>query len=66
LNFENHSVEGALDDVEDLGPYVELELLADETTRDQANRVIGRLANELQLGPVERRSYLEMLLESRL
>jgi adenylate cyclase class 2 len=55
-------VEGALDTVEHVGTYVELELMADETGLDEAKQVISRLAGELELGLSERRSYLEMLL----
>ena len=53
----------ALDEVDGLGTFVELELSADEASLDEARRTIVSLANELDLGPSERRSYLEMLLE---
>lgn len=56
-------VEGALDDVEGVGSFVELELLADEAELDAAKSTIAKLAAELGLAPAERRSYLEMLLE---
>jgi adenylate cyclase class 2 len=56
-------VEGALDEVEGVGTFVELELRADEKSLDEARRAIATLAAELDLGPSERRSYLEMLLE---
>jgi adenylate cyclase class 2 len=56
-------VEGALDDVEGVGTFVELELRADEKSVDEARRAIATLAAELDLGPSERRSYLEMLLD---
>ncbi|HEX5472329.1 MAG TPA: class IV adenylate cyclase [Lacipirellulaceae bacterium] len=59
---DSQGVEGALDDVAGLGCFVELELLADDTTLDAARHVITQLASELDLGPSERRSYLEMLL----
>ena len=57
-------VEGALDDVDGVGTYVELELMADEPGLDEAKRVVSTLAAELDLGPTERRSYLEMMLEN--
>jgi adenylate cyclase, class 2 len=57
-------VEGALDEVEHVGQYVELELIAEQSGLDEAKRIIATLATELQLGSVERRSYLEMLLEN--
>jgi adenylate cyclase, class 2 len=57
------SIEGAVDEVDSLGTFVELELTADDTGLDEAKRLISALAAEFQLGPSERRSYLEMLLE---
>jgi adenylate cyclase class 2 len=58
-------VEGALDEVDNLGTFVELELGADEANLDEAKRVVSTLAAELDLGPSERRSYLEMLLDRK-
>jgi adenylate cyclase class 2 len=58
-------VEGALDDVDGVGTFVELELLADEANLDVTKQLIASLAAELDLGPSERRSYLEMLLEKQ-
>ena len=57
-------VEGALDLVDGLGTFVELELQADDAGLVAAKRIIAALAEELNLGPSERRSYLELLLES--
>jgi adenylate cyclase class 2 len=57
-------VEGALDDVEHVGAYVELELMADDAGMGEAKRIVSLLAAELDLGPTERRSYLEMMLEN--
>jgi len=57
-----YHVHGALDDVAQLGTFVELELAADETGLDEARQAIAALATDLQLGPSERRSYLELLL----
>jgi adenylate cyclase class 2 len=66
--FEIHSqgrcVEGALDDVDGVGTFIELELRANENNLEGAKQVIQELAEELGLGLSERRSYLEMLLES--
>jgi adenylate cyclase class 2 len=64
LSEKGHRVEGALDSVEGVGEFVELELRSDEAGLDEAKRIISSLASELELGPVERRSYLEMLLEN--
>lgn len=59
------TVEGALDEVDGLGTFVELELAADDADLVQAKAAIGELARELELGPCERRSYLELFLEKR-
>jgi adenylate cyclase class 2 len=64
VDFERRKVEGALDEVEHVGQYVELELIAEQSGLDEAKHVVSSLAKELQLGDVERRSYLEMLLEN--
>jgi adenylate cyclase class 2 len=63
IRWENVDVHGALDIVDGLGTFVELELRADETGLEQAQRTIGSLAGELELCSSERRSYLELLLE---
>jgi adenylate cyclase class 2 len=65
ITFENNQIEGALDEVDGLGNFVEIELQADESHLENAKRIISLLAGELMLGPSERRSYLEMLLEQR-
>jgi adenylate cyclase class 2 len=65
VDVDGQRVEGALDDVDGVGKFVELELIADDAGMEDAKRTVSNLANELQLGSVERRSYLEMLLEKR-
>lgn len=62
ITRDGREVEGALDEVDGVGTYVELELMADDAKLSSAKDVISRLANELTLGPSERRSYLELLL----
>jgi adenylate cyclase class 2 len=64
FHFERgeHEIEGALDEVDGLGSFVELELHADDAGLEAAKRAIAKLAQELELGPSERRSYLELLL----
>jgi adenylate cyclase class 2 len=64
LSEGGRRVEGALDTVERVGEYAELELISDQSGLDEAKRIIASLASELELGPIERRSYLEMLLEN--
>jgi adenylate cyclase, class 2 len=63
IEAAGRQVEGALDEVDGVGMFVELELLADESGLDEARSVVSTLATELDLGPCERRSYLEMMLE---
>lgn len=57
------TIEVSLDEVEGLGPFVELEIVASEAEVDSAQQAIARLADELGLSRVERSSYLELLLE---
>lgn len=57
------TVEGVIDEVDGIGTFVELELMSDDAELEGTKRVISSLASELQLGPTERRSYLEMLLD---
>lgn len=57
------SVEAAIDDVERLGSFVELEVTANEETLEAARDCVASLAAELGLSGGQRRSYLELLLE---
>lgn len=52
----------ALDEVEGLGSFVELEIIADQDELDAARELLAVVAQELDLGQDERRSYLELLL----
>lgn len=63
LRWEGQIVEIALDDVADVGTFVELELLAEAVNLDAAKACIQSLAERLQLSNSERRSYLELLLK---
>jgi adenylate cyclase class 2 len=56
-------VEVCLDRVQDLGSFVELEVLAAADHLEEARSVLLALAAELGLRDSERRSYLELLLE---
>lgn len=60
-----HSIEIVLDDVEQVGPYVELECAAGQNEMEAAKAAIASLAAELGLTQNERKSYLELLLERR-
>jgi adenylate cyclase class 2 len=63
---DGYTAQGALDDVDGVGTFVELELPASDQNLEEIKHVIAELAEELRLGPSERRSYLEMLLEQGL
>lgn len=65
LHHAGRPVAGSLDTVAGLGTFVELELVTEEQGLAEARGVIAALANELELGPGERRSYLELLLAER-
>jgi adenylate cyclase, class 2 len=62
FSWEHHSVEVALDRVEAVGSFVELEIAADDGSLDAARNALKSLAAKLNLGTSERRSYLELLL----
>lgn len=62
IEWEHQRIEVALDDVADLGLFVELEISADEGELDAARAVLASLATHLGLSRVERTSYLELLL----
>ena len=60
------AVEVALDDVRKLGPFVELEIAAnDESEMETAKQALATLAADLNLSEVERRSYLELVRAAR-
>jgi adenylate cyclase, class 2 len=61
--WQGREVEGSLDDVEGVGSYFELELIADANGLEAAKSCIGSLAAHLGLHESERRSYLELLLK---
>jgi adenylate cyclase class 2 len=63
LTWNDLSIELTLDEVEGLGSFVEIEALADDSTRDIARNTILELAEHLGLQNSERKSYLGMLLE---
>lgn len=65
VSWQGRQVEAALDEVVDVGRFVELELVAEEDDVEPAKACIASLAHELGLSGSERRSYLEMLLERR-
>jgi adenylate cyclase, class 2 len=56
------AVHACVDDVEDVGRFVELEIVVDDAQYAAARDTVLRIAAELALGPTEPRSYLEQLL----
>lgn len=65
LHVEDFPLEICLDDVEEIGRFAELEILAAEDQFGPARDVLLRMAGQLGLGESERRSYLQMLLQNR-
>jgi adenylate cyclase class 2 len=61
----DRTIEIVLDDVEQVGAYVELECVTDATQMEAAKQAIAALAAELGLVENERKSYLELSLERR-
>ena len=60
--WQDHEVEIALDDVDSVGKFVELETAGDDDNLDAARGSLAALAEKLGLEDGERRSYLELLL----
>ncbi|HVX13434.1 MAG TPA: class IV adenylate cyclase [Pirellulales bacterium] len=65
LTLDGRDFEIALDDVESVGTFVEIETAADEADLEEAKSCLGTLADKLALQDGERRSYLELLLLDR-
>ena len=63
LRWQGREFEVAVDEVAELGTFVEIETLADEASRRAALDAILALVDQFQLPAAERRSYLTMLLE---
>ena len=62
VQFEGFDVHVAMDEVRELGTFVELEITAKEVDIEAAKAAIAKLAEELKLSQSERRSYLELIL----
>jgi adenylate cyclase, class 2 len=65
LSRHGFNVEICLDDVEGVGRYAELEIIAPEDKLEPARAALFELAAELGLSNSERRSYLELLLTGK-
>jgi adenylate cyclase class 2 len=59
---DGFTIHACLDEVDGVGRFVELEIVADDTRYEAARAVVLQIAVELNLGPTETRSYLEQLL----
>jgi len=64
-NKQGFDLQICLDEVKDVGRFVELEILASDDRLDEARKVLQAVAAELGLTTSERRSYLELLLQKR-
>jgi len=63
LQRGGYSIELAVDEVQKVGSFVELEIAVEqESELDAARAALATVASELGLEDVERRGYLEMLL----
>jgi adenylate cyclase class 2 len=54
-----------LDDVEELGHFAEVEIVAPDEQSDAARQVLQEVTGQLGLSDVERRSYLGLILEKK-
>lgn len=64
FTLQGREIEAALDQVERAGSFVEIETSAESADLAEAQQAISALALALGLSNPERRSYLEMVLES--
>jgi len=64
LNWNGRRYELATDVVPSVGTFLEIELVVAEADRDEARDAILALAARLQLTQPERRSYLELVLDT--
>jgi adenylate cyclase, class 2 len=62
IQWEGFLVEISLDVVEEVGNYIELEITADDQSREAATKAVQTLAAHFKLDQNERRSYLELQL----
>jgi len=60
--LNDREIEIDLDEVDDLGSFVELETICNEAQVESATASMGRVAEKLGLSGAERRSYLELLI----
>jgi adenylate cyclase class 2 len=65
LQWQGHDAEIALDNVDRVGTFIEIELSATDADLEAAKACLASLAAALNLENAERRSYLELLLNSK-
>jgi adenylate cyclase class 2 len=65
IPWQGRNVEASLDEVDWVGSFLELELIAAEEDLEPAKACIAALAEAWGLSGSERRSYLELLMERR-
>ncbi len=65
LRRAGFDLEFCLDQVAEVGSFVEIEILAEENALEKARGVVMQAAKDLGLADSERRSYLELLLARR-
>lgn len=65
LSRDGFDLQISLDDVDEVGPYAEIEVVAEQEHFAEAKAAVLGLAAELGLTQVERHSYLGLLLERR-
>jgi adenylate cyclase, class 2 len=65
IDWNGSQVEISLDEVLHVGTYVELEIMTEDSGFSAAKECLNSLAKRLGLTQIERRSYLNLLLESR-
>lgn len=65
LQRDGWPLEICCDEVDEVGRFMEVEIVTAPERKAEAQEVLQRVAGELGLATTERRSYLEMLLERR-
>ncbi len=65
VTWHGQAIGVSLDEVAELGDFVELEIVTTAADVDRARQLLASLAVELDLRNGERRSYLELLLAAR-
>lgn len=63
--FTRGDITATIDEVDGLGTYAEIETVVEGKDLDEASQTLLDLAKELELDELERRSYLELLIEKK-